>query len=271
MPLGSFNVIRCMAHFPDADRALQLLERLAAEFRPIMLAHGLIGNILQENISNEAWGWNINQGEEINICLRETDNWTVFRQHDCIVRTFCHELAHNVYSDHSEGHERLLKFFQTWYHERYPRQEAYAGQGHGGGAYEVGQHPQVYRQQEPPVQVARPIQGGYAGYHWGPPVAQGPESHAVPSFATIAYGDGNVFTGAYNTAGDAHAGSEDGGRYVFAGPNPGGRYIHAGEGYSNGYLSYAANPGGEYPAPGQNKTNPEANGGFYYNGFYYRW
>ncbi|BGP14235.1 hypothetical protein JCM10213v2_002178 [Rhodosporidiobolus nylandii] len=82
------------------DPALELLEALAAQFKPIMKQWGFGVNSLIEHEWNPTFaGRNWNAGEVIEIVLRRRDG--TFAPYQFLLHVFCHELAHIREMNHS--------------------------------------------------------------------------------------------------------------------------------------------------------------------------
>lgn len=94
------NFITSLDRYPNHADALSILQRLAALFKPIMKAHGLQINSLEEYEPNDEFGGrNWNAGENIEMVLRSKLDHTRFLPFGLICYVFAHELAHNHVSD----------------------------------------------------------------------------------------------------------------------------------------------------------------------------
>ncbi|KAI1496262.1 ubiquitin/metalloprotease fusion protein [Biscogniauxia marginata] len=108
----TFMAVRALPNLPRPERSLALLERLKADpgIRAAMRAHRFSVGLLTElePLSNTASthegttrlrGLNRNRGEVIELRLR-TDAYDGYRDYRTVRDTLCHELAHNVHSEH---------------------------------------------------------------------------------------------------------------------------------------------------------------------------
>jgi hypothetical protein len=108
----TFHTLRPLPHLPHSARSLAFLERLKNDpgIRATMRAHRFSVGMLTEMdpashtaASHEGvtriLGLNRNKGEVIELRLR-TDAYDGWRDYRIIRKTLCHELAHNVHSDH---------------------------------------------------------------------------------------------------------------------------------------------------------------------------
>lgn len=108
----TFKVVRPLNNLPRPDRSLDLLERLkrdpgiVATMRKHEFEVGLLTEMepsshTQSNHegTSRTLGLNRNKGEVIELRLR-TDAYDGYRDYKTIRETLCHELAHNVHSDH---------------------------------------------------------------------------------------------------------------------------------------------------------------------------
>ncbi|ODQ63428.1 WLM-domain-containing protein [Nadsonia fulvescens var. elongata DSM 6958] len=102
---------------PGFQKAQELLERLASDpaVLHIMKKHKFSVGILTEldpvtntTHNGKRLGFNINMGQEISLRLR-TDSNDGWRQYSGIRKVLCHELTHNVYSDHDRNFWDLCK------------------------------------------------------------------------------------------------------------------------------------------------------------------
>lgn len=108
----TFLTVRPLPWLPHPHRSLAMLERLKADpgIRSAMRTHRFTVGLLTEmeplaNTSSthegttRLLGLNRNKGEVIELRLR-TDAHDGYRDYATVRRTLCHELAHNVHSDH---------------------------------------------------------------------------------------------------------------------------------------------------------------------------
>ncbi|KAG9017194.1 hypothetical protein FRB90_001413 [Tulasnella sp. 427] len=91
---------------PSAEDAKELLRALAAQVKPLMKEYGFAINSLDEYEYNRVFlGRNWNNGETVELVLRRADG--TFFGTDMLLDTFCHELAHSKYMDHSRPFHKL--------------------------------------------------------------------------------------------------------------------------------------------------------------------
>ncbi|KAM0279570.1 hypothetical protein ACHAQH_004525 [Verticillium albo-atrum] len=137
----TFLTVRPLPLLPHPEQSLALLNRLKSDpgIRATMAKHKFTVNLLteMEPLSNTSsthegttrlLGLNRNKGEVIELRLR-TDAHDGYRDYKTIRRTLCHELAHNVHSDHDK---------HFWALCRQVEREVEAGSGGqtiGGGGY----------------------------------------------------------------------------------------------------------------------------------------
>ncbi|KAG7294372.1 hypothetical protein NEMBOFW57_004443 [Staphylotrichum longicolle] len=117
----TFHTLRPLPHLPNSARSLALLERLKADpgIRAAMRARRFSVGLLTEMdpashtaASHEGvtriLGLNRNRGEVIELRLR-TDAYDGWRDYRTIRKTLCHELAHNVHSNHDAEFWKLCR------------------------------------------------------------------------------------------------------------------------------------------------------------------
>ncbi|KAL2117232.1 hypothetical protein VTJ04DRAFT_9400 [Mycothermus thermophilus] len=119
----TFQSIRPLPHLPNADHARSILQRLASDpgIRTVMRQHRFRVGLLTEmdpaaNTSasrdgssvTRILGLNRNKGQVIELRLR-TDAYDGWRDYKGVRRTLCHELTHNVYSEHDSKFWALCK------------------------------------------------------------------------------------------------------------------------------------------------------------------
>ncbi|CRK24767.1 hypothetical protein BN1708_003885, partial [Verticillium longisporum] len=137
----TFLTVRPLPFLPRPEQSLALLNRLKADpgIRASMAKHAFTVQLLTEmeplaNTSSthegttRLLGLNRNKGEVIELRLR-TDAHDGYRDYKTIRRTLCHELAHNVHSDHDKDFWALCRQIER---------EVEAGSGGhtiGGGGY----------------------------------------------------------------------------------------------------------------------------------------
>ncbi|KAI0285767.1 WLM-domain-containing protein [Russula aff. rugulosa BPL654] len=106
-----FHKLEPFAHLPNSSSALNLLRRLSSDpaIGHVMVIHQFSVGLLTELAPHEPpelLGRNMNIGQAIELRLR-TDRYDGFRSYRDIRRVLCHELAHNVWSDHSNNFKEL--------------------------------------------------------------------------------------------------------------------------------------------------------------------
>lgn len=99
---------------PQSDgseqEALERLQTVCAMLKPLMGQHGFKVNTLQEHEPNrEFLGRCWNNGEVIELVLRQIDNPKQFLSLQFVCMVFCHELAHIHHMNHAAGHTKLTK------------------------------------------------------------------------------------------------------------------------------------------------------------------
>lgn len=154
----TFEMLRPLPNLPHPERSLALLERLKNDpgIRAAMRAHQFRVGLLTEmdplthtQGSTLTLGLNRNKGEVIELRLR-TDAYDGYRDYKTIRNTLCHELTHNVHSDHDRQFWDLCHQIE--------REVARADWKSGGRS--VGDA--VYYEPEPSEEVAYD-QGGWTG------------------------------------------------------------------------------------------------------------
>ncbi|KAI1634024.1 ubiquitin/metalloprotease fusion protein [Biscogniauxia mediterranea] len=108
----TFMALRPLPFLPQPERSLAFLERLKADpgIRAAMRKHKFSVGLLTEmdptaytaeshEGTTRILGLNHNHGEKIELRLR-TDAYDGYRDYKTIRKTLCHELAHNVHSEH---------------------------------------------------------------------------------------------------------------------------------------------------------------------------
>lgn len=111
----TFLSIRPLPNLPNPERSRQFLERLKADPGIVasMRKHKFTVGLLTEmdplsytesthEGTTRILGLNRNKGEAIELRLR-TDAYDGYRDYKTIRKTLCHELAHNVHSDHDRN------------------------------------------------------------------------------------------------------------------------------------------------------------------------
>lgn len=107
----TFATLRPLPNLPHPERSRALLERLKNDpgIRAVMRAHKFGVGLLTEmdplshtDATGRTLGLNRNKGEVIELRLR-TDAYDGYRDYKTIRKTLCHELAHNVHSEHDRN------------------------------------------------------------------------------------------------------------------------------------------------------------------------
>ncbi|EGN97036.1 hypothetical protein SERLA73DRAFT_185329 [Serpula lacrymans var. lacrymans S7.3] len=106
-----FHRLEPLPHLPKPETALSLLTRLSNDqgIRHVMHKHEFSVGLLTELAPHEhpgLLGLNVNGGQEIKLRLR-TNDYDGFRDYRTIRRVLCHELTHNVWSDHDDNFKEL--------------------------------------------------------------------------------------------------------------------------------------------------------------------
>lgn len=156
----TFHAIEPLKYLPNPERSKRYLERLAndpgikASMRKHKFSVGLLTEMNPaEHTTHESktLGLNRNAGEVIELRLR-TDAYDGYRDYKVIRKTLCHELAHNVHSEHDRNFWDLTKQIekevdQNDYHhggnklsqdEFYNPEDEYDDEHADGGAWKGG-------------------------------------------------------------------------------------------------------------------------------------
>ncbi|KAL2262793.1 hypothetical protein VTK26DRAFT_9491 [Humicola hyalothermophila] len=117
----TFHALQPLPHLPNPSQALSLLTRLSADpgIVHVMRQHRFSVGLLTEMDpaahtsathagTTRTLGLNRNRGEVIELRLR-TDAYDGWRDYKTIRRTLCHELTHNVHSDHDAEFWKLCR------------------------------------------------------------------------------------------------------------------------------------------------------------------
>lgn len=142
----TFQTIRPLPYLPNPERSRRFLERLKEDpgIRTAMRKHKFSVGLLTEMDPSQytesnhegttrILGLNRNRGEVIELRLR-TDAYDGYRDYKTIRKTLCHELAHNVHSNHDRNFWDL-----THQIEREVHQADWKSGGHTTGSEEY--HP----------------------------------------------------------------------------------------------------------------------------------
>ena len=113
----TFHRLAPLPYLPNPDRSERFLARLCDDpgIRAAMATHQFSVGLLTEmdpaqhtTHESRTLGLNRNKGEVIELRLR-TDAYDGYRDYRTIRKTLCHELAHNVHSDHDRSFWDLTK------------------------------------------------------------------------------------------------------------------------------------------------------------------
>ncbi|KAK6528717.1 hypothetical protein TWF694_003957 [Orbilia ellipsospora] len=115
--LYTFGGFRVLKHLKGSERSENYLRKLAADagIKAVMAKHKFSVGMLSEldpaehtTHESKTLGLNKNGGEEILLRLR-TDSYDGYRDYRTVRKTLCHELAHNVHSEHDRNFWDLYK------------------------------------------------------------------------------------------------------------------------------------------------------------------
>ena len=107
----TFHSIHPLPYLPNPERSSRFLERLASDpgIKATMRKHQFSVGLLTEmnpaehtTQESRTLGLNRNMGEVIELRLR-TDRFDGYRDYKVIRKTLCHELSHNVWTDHDRN------------------------------------------------------------------------------------------------------------------------------------------------------------------------
>ncbi|PWN33573.1 WLM-domain-containing protein [Meira miltonrushii] len=95
---------RALKKLQNSSEALNILRRIGASVRPIMIKHGWRLPLLVEMYPKQdnLLGLNVNRGKKIALRLRRPYNDLDFIDEESITETMLHELAHNLRGPHDE-------------------------------------------------------------------------------------------------------------------------------------------------------------------------
>ncbi|KIY50626.1 WLM-domain-containing protein [Fistulina hepatica ATCC 64428] len=146
MPEIYIKNITCLVDRNGAkERALPLLKRVASLVKPIMRKHNWCLPVLSEFFPDDPNLLDINQGQQIMLRLRYHNSPDALYDIEDVVQVMLHELTHNVYGEHDDKFDALLRVLQKEYDDL--RRSGYAGEGFfsegqrlGGGFYNLPPH-----------------------------------------------------------------------------------------------------------------------------------
>lgn len=113
----TFHAIEPLQYLPNPEKSKRYLERLASDpgIKASMRKHKFSVGLLTEmnpaehtTHESKTLGLNRNRGEVIELRLR-TDSYDGYRDYKVIRKTLCHELSHNIHSDHDRKFWDLTK------------------------------------------------------------------------------------------------------------------------------------------------------------------
>ncbi|ODV89862.1 hypothetical protein CANCADRAFT_12197, partial [Tortispora caseinolytica NRRL Y-17796] len=113
----------------EYDRALDMMNRLAAQVKPIMQARSLKIRTLAEFYPKDKrlLGLNVNRGAKILVRLRTPDDPRTFFPFEHCLGTLLHELVHNTHGPHNELFYKQLD--QLWNEYEALQDKGYTGDG----------------------------------------------------------------------------------------------------------------------------------------------
>ncbi|KAJ2449894.1 hypothetical protein EV183_004625 [Coemansia sp. RSA 2336] len=134
--IGSIHVLK---RRPQSDQALQLLQKVAAQVRPVMQKRGWKVPVLREFYprTQSLLGLNVNHGAEIRIRLRSPHDDRHFLAYGDLVGTMLHELVHIEHGPHDRHFYALLDEIKAETEEL--MMQGYAGDGFYSAGQRVGQ------------------------------------------------------------------------------------------------------------------------------------
>lgn len=105
-PNPNITFIRALGSYDDSDKALHILQSLAAQFRPISQDRGYSVNSFEEvEYNGQFQGKNFNAGETIEIVLRRKNG--TFVPYTYLLFVMAHELAHISEMNHSHAFRKV--------------------------------------------------------------------------------------------------------------------------------------------------------------------
>ena len=121
----TFHDIQPLVYLPDPEKSRRFLQRLANDsgIKSSMRKNKFVVGLLTEMDPSQhtthgvdggvtrTLGLNRNRGEAIELRLR-TDRYDGYRSYNVIRTTLCHELAHNIFSEHDRSFYDLMKEIQ---------------------------------------------------------------------------------------------------------------------------------------------------------------
>jgi len=124
--------VQSFTHLKDmknADRALEMLQRVASLVKPIMRKKAWVLPVLAEFFPDNPalLGLNVNMGQKILVRLRPAHSPDSFLPEEDVVGTMLHELTHNVHGPHDDKFYKYLSGLQEEYDAL--QRSGYAGEG----------------------------------------------------------------------------------------------------------------------------------------------
>ncbi|KAJ3778325.1 WLM domain-containing protein [Lentinula raphanica] len=141
--------VQSFTHLKDrksADKALEMLQRIASLVKPIMRKHSWVLPVLAEffpdnpNLLGKSRLdlLNVNMGQKILVRLRPPYSPDSFFPEEDVVQTLLHELTHNVHGPHDEKFYKFLSELQEEYAAL--QRSGYAGEGFFSKGNRVGKN-----------------------------------------------------------------------------------------------------------------------------------
>ncbi|KAF8167489.1 WLM domain-containing protein [Crassisporium funariophilum] len=124
--------VQSFTHLTDrhnADKALDILKRVASLVKPIMRKHSWVLPVLSEFFPDNTnlLGLNVNMGQQILVRLRPAHSPNSFLPEEDIIGTMLHELTHNVHGPHDDKFYKYLSGLQDEFDAL--QRSGYAGEG----------------------------------------------------------------------------------------------------------------------------------------------
>ncbi|KAJ1831836.1 hypothetical protein LPJ63_003988 [Coemansia sp. RSA 2711] len=165
--IGSIHALK---RRPAPDAALLLLQRVAAQVRPVMHKRGWRVGVLREFFPRtpNLLGLNVNRGAEIRIRLRSPHNDGELLAYPDLVGTMLHELAHIERGPHDAAFYALLDTLKA--ETELLMAQGYAGDGFFSRGQRVGQgcshNAPRHAQLTPPQMAARALERRLRDERW---------------------------------------------------------------------------------------------------------